>query len=143
MLFRSEHSAIEDIRIRLICPNGNACKIQPDYQNDGWGGISHYFRTNLGVANRLQDVASCNTSQNPMGIAWNYIWSNNTTLGYQYAPGTYGYCYEPVNVHYTYNPYWDDGTQSYKIDSRKPWPKWASGLQPDWCLTCPGPLGTR
>lgn len=112
-----EHSAIEDIRIRLICPNGNACKIQPDYQNDGWGGISHYFRTNLGVANRLQDVASCNTTQNPMGIAWNYIWSNNTTLGYQYAPGTYGYCYEPVNVQHTYNPYWDDGTLSYKIDS--------------------------
>ena len=116
-----EHSAIEDIRISLICPNQKTCKIQPDYQNDGWGGISHNFRTNLGVANRLQDVNSCNPSQNPPGIAWNYVWSNNSTLGYQYAPGTYGYCYEPVNVQFTPNPMWDNssgqGMSSYKIDS--------------------------
>lgn len=112
-----EHSAIEDIRISLVCPNGNRCKIVPDYQYDGWGGVTHYFRTNLGVANRLQDVVSCNASQNPMGIAWNYVWSNNTTLGYQYANTTNSYCYEPGNIHYTNNPYWDDGNNSYKIDS--------------------------
>ena len=112
-----EHSAIEDIRISLVCPNGSRCKIVPDYQYDGWGGVTHYFRTNLGVANRLQEVVSCNASQNPMGIAWNYVWSNNTTLGYQYANTTNSYCYEPGNVHSSYNPYWDDGTTSYKIDS--------------------------
>lgn len=116
-----EHSAIEDIRISLICPNQKSCKIQPDYQNDGWGGIAHNFRTNLGVANRLQDMATCNASQNPPGIAWNYVWSNNTTLGYQYAAGTYGYCYEPDNVHVNANPYWDNsnnlGMMSYMIDS--------------------------
>ena len=112
-----EHSAIEDIRISLVCPNGSRCKIVPDYQYDGWGGVTHYFRTNLGVANRLQEVVSCNASQNPMGIAWNYVWSNNNTLGYQYANTTNSYCYEPGNVHSSYNPYWDDGTSSYKIDS--------------------------
>ena len=64
-----EHSAIEDIRISLVCPNGNRCKIVPDYQYDGWGGVTHYFRTNLGVANRLQEVVSCNASQNP--LSWN------------------------------------------------------------------------
>ena len=112
-----EHSAIEDIRISLVCPNGSRCKIVPDYQNDGWGGVTHYFRTNLGVANRLQEVVSCNAAQNPMGIAWNYVWSNNTTLGYQYANTPNSYCYEPGNVHSSYNPYWDDGTTSYKIDS--------------------------
>ncbi|MBR3573244.1 MAG: gliding motility-associated C-terminal domain-containing protein [Bacteroidales bacterium] len=114
---KMEHSAIEDIRIKLFCPNGSSCRIVPDYQNDGWGGITHNFRTNLGRANRLQEVTSCNPAQNPMGEAWNYVWSNNTTLGYQYANGTYGYCYEPVNVHYIYNPMWDDGTYSYVIDS--------------------------
>ena len=113
---KMEHSAIEDIRITFVCPTGNVCRIVPDYQNDGWGGITHYFRTNLGVANRQQEVATCNASQNPMGIPWNYVWSNNTTLGYQYANTTYGYCYEPGNVHYTANPYWDDGNMSYKID---------------------------
>jgi PKD repeat protein len=112
-----EHSAIEDIRISLVCPNGSRCKIVPDYQNDGWGGVTHYFRTNLGVANRLQEVVSCNAAQNPMGIAWNYVWSNNTTLGYQYANTPNSYCYEPGNVHSSYNPYWDDGSTSYKIDS--------------------------
>ena len=113
-----EHSAIEDIRISLVCPNGSHCKMVPDYQYDGWGGVTtHYFRTNLGVANRLQEVVSCNAAQNPMGIAWNYVWSNNTTLGYQYANTPNSYCYEPGNIHSTYNPYWDDGTTSYKIDS--------------------------
>lgn len=114
---KMEHSAIEDIRIKLFCPNGSSCRIVPDYQNDGWGGITHYFRTNLGRANRLQEVSSCNPAQNPMGEAWNYVWSNNTTLGYQYASGTYGYCYEPSNIHYIYNPMWDDGNYSYVIDS--------------------------
>ena len=114
---KMEHSAIEDIRIKLFCPNGSSCRIVPDYQNDGWGGITHYFRTNLGRANRLQEVTSCNPAQNPMGEAWNYVWSNNTTLGYQYASGTYGYCYEPSNIHYIYNPMWDDGSYSYVIDS--------------------------
>lgn len=114
---KMEHSAIEDIRITFVCPNGNVCKIVPDYQNDGWGGISHYFRTNLGVANRLQEVANCSAAQNAMGIPWNYVWSNNSTLGYQYANTQYGFCYEPGNIHNTPNPYWDDGSTSYKIDS--------------------------
>ena len=115
---KMEHSAIEDIRIKLYCPNNNSCRIVPDYQNDGWGSITtHYFRTNLGRANRLQEVASCDPAQNPMGEAWNYVWSNNTTLGYQYASGTYGYCYEPSNIHNIYNPMWDDGSYSYVIDS--------------------------
>ncbi|MCQ2272203.1 MAG: gliding motility-associated C-terminal domain-containing protein [Bacteroidales bacterium] len=112
-----EHSAIEDLRISLVCPNGSRCKIVPDYQYDCWGGVPHNFRTNLGVANRLLEVVSCNASQNPMGIAWNYVWSNNTTLGYQYANTPNSYCYEPGNVHSSANPYWDDGSTSYKIDS--------------------------
>ncbi|MCQ2280710.1 MAG: hypothetical protein MJZ49_07930, partial [Bacteroidales bacterium] len=116
---KMEHSAIEDIRISLVCPSGNTCKIVPDYQNDGWGGISHtYFRTNLGLANRRYETVSCDSSLNPMGVPWNYIWSNNTTLGYQYAPTTYSYCFEPGNIHSQYNPNWDPGsTSSYCIDS--------------------------
>lgn len=113
-----EHSAIEDIRISLVCPNGSSCKIVPDYQYDGWGGLPHnYFRLNLGLAWRPDVMNTCNASQNNMGQAWNYIWSNNTQLGYQYAGGTYGYCYEGANVSTTPNPHWDDGSTSYTIDS--------------------------
>lgn len=116
---KMEHSAIEDIRISLVCPNGNVCKIVPDYQNDGWGGVSHsYFRTNLGLANRRYEVVSCDSTLNPMGVPWNYVWSNNTTLGYQYASTPHGYCFEPGNIHSQYNPNWDPGsTSSYCIDS--------------------------
>lgn len=115
---KMEHSAIEDIRISLVCPSGNTCKIVPDYQNDGWGSISYpYFRTNLGLANRSQETVTCDASLNPMGTPWNYVWSNNTTLGYQYASTTYGYCFEPGNIHSVYNPNWDSGSYSYCIDS--------------------------
>lgn len=115
---KMEHSAIEDIRITLVCPNNSSCKIVPDYQNDGWGSTPHsYFRTNLGLANRAREVVTCDSTQNPIGTPWNYVWSNNTTLGYQYAAGSYGYCFEPVNIQSQYNPNWDSGSYSYCIDS--------------------------
>ncbi len=117
-----EHSAIEDLRVTLVCPNGSSCKIIPDNDNDGWGSIPHnYFRINLGLANRQTDNLSCDSTLNPIGVPWNYVWSNNTDQGYQYASGTYSYCYEPANIHLQNNPLWDNsnylGLQSYVIDS--------------------------
>lgn len=121
---KMEHSAIEDLRITLVCPNGTTCKVVPDEDYDGWAPVPHnYFRINLGQANRLTDNLTCDSTQNPIGNPWNYIWSNNTNHGYTYAPGTYSYCYESVNIHPTDNPYWDNSNaelpahRSYIIDS--------------------------
>ena len=105
-----EHSALEDLKMSIVCPNGSRSKLIADYnQTTGnWGNIPNsYFRTNLGLANRLTDVLSCDSTLNPIGEPWNYIWSNNTNHNYQYAAGTYGYCYEPVNIQSYNNPYWD------------------------------------
>lgn len=119
---KMEHSAIEDLRIQLVCPNNQSCTIVPDEYYDGWGVVPHtYFRINLGLANRLTDHLSCDSTLNPIGTPWNYIWSNNTNQGYQYAHTTFGYCYELNNIHLQNNPFWDNtnnlGMVSYVIDS--------------------------
>ncbi|MBR4788013.1 MAG: proprotein convertase P-domain-containing protein [Bacteroidales bacterium] len=125
-----EHSAIEDLRINIQCPNGNSAKILPNRQTEGWPGqdprgnnspFQNIGRINMGVANRIQEVNNCNPSDNPIGIPWNYAWSNNTDQGYSYAGGTFGYLYEIPNIHFSPNPLWDNsynqGTYSYKVDS--------------------------
>lgn len=107
---KMEHSALEDLKMSVVCPNGNRSKLVADYNNltESWGNIhNNYFRTCLGLPNRLVDAVTCDSTQNPMGEAWNYIWSNNTDHNYQYAAGTYGYCYESVNLQSYANPYWD------------------------------------
>ena len=34
-----EHSAIEDLEISLVCPNGSSSVILPDYQSNNWHGL--------------------------------------------------------------------------------------------------------
>ena len=107
---KMEHSALEDLKMSIVCPNGSRSKLIADYNNytESWDNIpNNYFRTCLGLANRLTDVVSCDSSLNPIGEPWNYIWSNNTNHNYQYAAGIYGYCYESVNLQSYANPYWD------------------------------------
>ena len=116
-----EHSALEDLRIELVCPNGNSCQITPTLTqnifNSYWDGtvVNEYFRVNLGLANRHIDSLSCDSSLNPIGVPWNYVWSNNTNHGYQYAGGQHSYIYESANVHQRYNPLWDNsgGNQGF------------------------------
>jgi len=116
-----EHSALEDLKMSVVCPNGRRSKLIADYNNytNSWGDVyNDYFRTNLGLANRLSDVVTCDSTQNPIGEPWNYIWSNNTNHNYQYAAGTHGYCYEAVNLQSYANPYWDfNSTWQYAYDS--------------------------
>lgn len=113
-----EHSAIEDIRISLTCPNGQSCRIVPDYQYDTWGDDTTFFhRLNFGLANRLSEVSSCDSSLNPIGKPWNYIWSSCNNQGYQYAGGDHSFVFEEENVHFRNNPYWDAGSVSYVVDS--------------------------
>ena len=111
---KMEHSAAEDLEIKIVCPDSSTCTILPRGIEDS---IPHnqYFRINFGVARRDIDNLDCNPALNPIGIPWNYIWSCNTNQGYTYATSAHHYCYE--NVHYSNNPLWDDGNRSYKIDS--------------------------
>lgn len=112
---KMEHSAIEDLEIKLFCPNGSSSTIlpNPNYTNSS---LYSFFRVNLGSAYR-PDVVSCDATLNPMGEPWNYVWSNNTTLGYQYAPGN-GSCYNSSNFHSHYNPHWDDSNIGYFGDTQ-------------------------
>ena len=120
---KMEHSAIEDLKIEIYCPNGNHSTIlpQPNFSDISSTG---FFRVNFGSAYRPDGSATCEASVNPIGDPWNYVWSNNTTLGYQYAAGG-GSCFNSSNFHAHYNPHWDDSnltyfgntTQSFSVDS--------------------------
>ena len=111
---KMEHSAIEDLVIKIYCPNGQNATIlpHPNYASDWSIGM---YRINLGIAHR-PDEGTCDPSINPMGEPWNYIWSNNSSLGYNYAPAN-GVLYNDANIHSQYNPHWDVGTYHPSVDS--------------------------
>jgi len=116
---KMEHSAIEDLQIHIFCPNGSSSTILPQPNYNVLEGDYYYygmFRVNLGSAYR-PDGGSCNAALNPMGDPWNYIWSDNNSLGYGYAPGN-GVLYSPSNFHSHYNSHWDDSNQYYFGDSQ-------------------------
>ena len=125
---KMEHSAVEDIQIQIFCPNGSSSTILPypnfesTYDNSTFPATPHFFRVNLGSAYR-PDGGSCNAALNPMGEPWNYVWSNNTTNGYQYASDG-GNLFSSSNFIGHYNPHWDtelspyfDTHHSYSVDS--------------------------
>ena len=125
---KMEHSAVEDIQIQIFCPNGSSSTILPypnfesTYDNSTFPATPHFFRVNLGSAYR-PDGGSCNAALNPMGEPWNYVWSNNTTNGYQYASDG-GNLFSSNNFIGHYNPHWDtelspyfDTHHSYSVDS--------------------------
>ena len=111
-----EHSYIGDIYIALTCPNGQSVKIMNKYGTSGyttcasqipapWGWqVTSNVSTGAFFGDAYDpgtdDGCNPNSSNNQMGTAWNYCWSNNTNpqYGYQYANGQ-GYVYETVNVH--------------------------------------------
>ena len=125
---KMEHSAIEDIKIQIFCPNGNSATILPHpnfestYDETTIPYTPLYFRVNLGSAYR-PDGGGCSAALNPIGEPWNYVWSNNTTLGYQYASDN-GNLFSSSNFIGHYNPHWDtelspffDTSHSYSVDS--------------------------
>ena len=125
---KMEHSAIEDIKIQIFCPNGNSATILPfpnfesTYDETTTPFTPLYFRVNLGSAYR-PDGGGCSAALNPIGEPWNYVWSNNNTLGYQYAPDN-GNLFSSSNFNGHYNPHWDtelspffDTSHSYSVDS--------------------------
>jgi gliding motility-associated-like protein len=109
VLLNIEHSFIGDIYIALSCPNGQRSVILPQSGNgsancrseiptgyDSWPGETSNTSYDFGISGSGYS-SDCN-SQSTIGTGWNYIWSNNTVRGYEYAGGTYGYIYESANV---------------------------------------------
>lgn len=111
-----EQSGIPDLRISLVCPNNSRCIMLPDYQTYGWPNGTLLYDLHFGAAYK-PDVLSCNAAQNPMGTGWNYVWSNNTTQGYQYSSSPNGYVYQTANVISFYNPNWFGGGTCTSVDS--------------------------
>lgn len=113
-----EHSALEDLRMSVVCPTGQRSKLVADYNRETaqWDNIPNTgYRLNLGLANRLTDELDCDSTLSPIGVPWDYVWSNNTTQNYQYANSAHSYCYEQANIQLYNNPYWDSSPYHYSV----------------------------
>lgn len=107
-----EHSYNGDLYIGLICPNGQHANILNRYNNDYNdctdsipAPYSRLTSNNNGADFGMINTASnssdrCDPATNPIGIPWNYCWSDNAiqALGYQYASEN-ALVYESSNVH--------------------------------------------
>ena len=101
-----EHSYVGDLWIALQCPNGNIASLLRKYASGGgantcasvipssewgWIGTGNTSR-DFGIKGENDNTSDkCDTATNPMGTPWNYVWSNNTSLGYVYSPDLYVY----------------------------------------------------
>ena len=110
-----EHSFIGDLYINITCPNGQKadllkyggsgssdCSSQIPASSRGWAsGYNMSGGTFFGDANTFSTF-SCDASAygNEPGVGWNYCWSENTTQGYTYAPGTGSLIYRSQNAHH-------------------------------------------
>ena len=109
-----EHSYIGDIYINITCPNGqraslmnyggtgtSECTSSILSSDRGWrSGANASTSTFLGNARDGENASSIcdgNATGNEPGSGWNYCWSNNTDMGYRYAPGD-GIIYRQANV---------------------------------------------
>lgn len=109
-----EHSYIGDIYMGITCPNGqkasllnwktggsSPCTGSVPYSHRGWN--TDYANNSgavfLGQANDHEGSPLCDSTiaANAPGTGWNYCWSDNTTMGYQYAPDD-GLIYRAANV---------------------------------------------
>ncbi len=108
-----EHSFLGDIKIQLTCPNNRTAIILEDYQTYHYSGSTS---AHFGLCYE-PDGGGCNAASNPQGDGWNYIWSNNTSLGYTYAGGTNGYVYESANIHSQSNPHYNGNSTVSVVDS--------------------------
>lgn len=95
---KMEHSYVGDLWISLSCPNGQSATILKKYNSGGSSGCTAQIpnaewgwqhndspNVHFGQYYEPDGADKCDTAVNPMGICWNYCWSNNTGSGYQYA----------------------------------------------------------
>lgn len=112
-----EHSYLGDLYINLTCPNNSradllryggpsnssSCTNNIPGSSVGWlAGDNMAEGTFLGLAQDGEDTQyPCNASSpgNSPGVGWNYCWSNNTTMGYNYASGD-GIIYRSGHEHF-------------------------------------------
>ncbi|MDO4218230.1 MAG: T9SS type B sorting domain-containing protein [Bacteroidales bacterium] len=116
-----EHSWIGDLYINITCPNNSKADILRKHNSGysscddaipsssrGWqSGNNMPVGTHLGIAYDYRNsFFPCDSSANgnEPGIGWNYCWSNNSSIGINYAPGN-GLIYRNTNV------------TSYRVDS--------------------------
>lgn len=128
---KMEHERIGDLNIRLTCPNGqyvdllspspiytptlSPCSNQVFTLGTGWHATENAsIDAHLGLFNGNDGVDACDTAANPIGVCWNYCWSESTINGYQYACGN-AYVYEDCNHISAPNPY--ASTTSLYVDS--------------------------
>lgn len=108
-----EHSYLGDIYMGITCPNGqkaslmnwagsgsSSCTSTVPNEHRGWSYTYSNASggTYLGQAYDYTGSPVCDSTvpNNGPGIGWNYCWSDNTTMGYQYAPQD-GLIYRAVN----------------------------------------------
>lgn len=109
-----EHSYIGDIYMGITCPNGqraslmnweasgsSPCTDSVPNSHRGWSNA--YSNTSGGTyLGRPYDqtgepICDSTVPANAPGIGWNYCWSDNTTMGYQFAPDD-GLIYRRANA---------------------------------------------
>ena len=123
-----EHSYVGDLWIALACPNGQTATVLKKYNSSAGNQCSATIPSNdwgwqTGDSPNIYfgqyykpDGSGCDPSQSPMGICWNYCWSNNTTEGYQYACSN-ALVYEACNHIYATNPSPNGQENNKYIDS--------------------------
>ena len=86
--FSMEHTFLGDLQFKLVCPNGQFTTM-------------HGFRNNGSNTNNAIDLGiaisgsspACQGNPNLAGTGWNYCWSENTSLGFQYRGAAPHYIY--------------------------------------------------
>ena len=125
---KAEHSYLGDLWISLTCPNGQRVSILKKYSTGSsgcsaqipaadWGWqTSDSPVIRLGLYNKSDGADKCDPTQNPMGICWNYCWSNNVSEDYQYACSN-ALVYESCNHIYASNPFPNTQINNSYVDS--------------------------
>ncbi len=125
---KAEHSYLGDLWISLTCPNGQRTSILKKYSSGSsgcsaqipaadWGWqTSDSPVIRFGLYNKLDASNKCDPTQNPMGICWNYCWSNNVSEDYQYACSN-ALVYESCNHISASNPFPNTYLNNSYVDS--------------------------
>ena len=127
---KMEHSRIGNLWISIVCPNGITATILKKSMSSGNSECSSMIppydynwqyagstNAHLGQYYKPDSSIKCDASLNPMGICWNYCWSDNTTNGYQYSCGNGSRVYETCNQIYATNPSPYGQSDSLYLDS--------------------------
>ena len=125
---KAEHSFLGDLWISLTCPNGQRASILKKYSSGSsgcsaqipaadWGWqTSDPPAIRFGLYNKTDGTNKCDPVQNPMGICWNYCWSNNVSENYQYACSN-ALVYETCNHISASNPFPNTQSNNAYVDS--------------------------